>query len=100
MTRPLRRLVFWTSTLVLGWIARWIFARLLAARDPISEVLLGHAGSALPLVGIVLLVQVATIVVLPAVVAVSLVGAVRRTQVRRMQADPDGEEEKPHESDA
>lgn len=75
MSRPRRRLGFWSAALALAWLGRLVLAPMLAARDPISEVLLGRAGSALPLVGLVLLLQIAAVVVFPVIVAAALVGA-------------------------
>lgn len=81
MTRPQRRVAFWSAALVVSALLNAFLTRRLAAQDPISEVLLGRAGSALPLVGLVLLLQVATILVFPVMVVVSLVGlAVQRMQ--------------------
>lgn len=68
-----RRLIVWSVVFAVALIAHALLTRYLAARDPIAEVLLGRAGSVLPLAVLTLLLRFAIIVVLPAFVVTALV---------------------------
>ena len=69
MSLSRRRRIVWAVVLSGALFAYVFLAHRLAARDPITEVLLGRVGSILPLAGTVLLLRVTIIVVLPVVLA-------------------------------
>lgn len=76
MTR--RRLVAWAVVIAGLPLASWLLAHRLASQDPIGEVLLGRAGSTLPLLVLVLVLRLTVLIVLPALVAMKIAGVLLR----------------------
>lgn len=71
--RPARlRLLVWAVVFAVAYLAHALLAARLAARDPITEVLLGRAGSLLPVAMIVLLLRFGLIVLLPGFMTVAI----------------------------
>jgi hypothetical protein len=91
MTR--RRLLAWAIVVVLALLASRLLAQRLASQDPIAEVLLGRAGTTLPLAGAVLVLRLGVIVGLPVFASMAAVGAA----VRRMQREKESNETKTKE---
>ena len=79
MTR--RRRIVWAVVVVVALLASRLLSQRLASQDPIAEVLLGRAGTTLPLAGVVLALRLGLIVGLPVFASIAAVGAT----VQRMQ---------------
>jgi hypothetical protein len=84
-----RRLLVWSIGVLVTLVASRLLAQRLASQDPIAEVLLGRAGTTLPLAGVVLMLRLGVIVGLPVFVAMAVVGAT----VRRMQREKETKKE-------
>ena len=85
MTR--RRAIAWSVVVVVMLLASRLLSQRLASQDPIAEVLLGRAGTTLPLASLVLMLRLGLIVGLPVFGSMALVGAA----VRRMHREKDEE---------
>jgi hypothetical protein len=84
-----RRRIVGCSLVVVALLVSRLLAQRLASQDPIAEVLLGRAGTTLPLAGVVLMLRLGLIVGLPVFVAMAVVG----TAVRRMQHEKEKKKE-------